>query len=224
MTGPTYALPAAPPAEALFALPAFGPGVHLMTPEGELPIEWLATGDRLITRADGAQPILWLGRLRLTRERLAHSPAFAPLEIAADALGPGFPTHGTMLAPRSRILLAGAEIELHTGLPEALAEIGWLADDEQVARPAPAAIHYTFVLLPMHGVVQANGLWAETILLDAEARQALAGTLPAALQTDPILRAAHARTTRPCLRDWEVTAMRGPRQTGALHRLIRRAA
>ncbi len=211
--------------DRLAVLPGFGPGVHLMSQEGEIPVEWLATGDKLITRDHGLQPVLWIGRARMKHTRLARNPQIRPMEIATGALGAGVPTHPTLLAPAARVLLNGADVELHTGHSEALAEIGDLRDDQLVTMPAtPTGTHYTFVLLPVHDMVEANGLWAETLLLDARVRQALQDDLPAVLANDRKLRMGHAMSARLCLDSYEVTAIRGKHKETSLSELISHAA
>tara|TARA_R100000322_G_scaffold18701_11_gene11904 strand:- start:20649 stop:21332 length:684 start_codon:yes stop_codon:yes gene_type:complete len=202
------------------ALPGFGPGVHLMTPEGEMPVEWLATGDRVITRDHGVQPILWLGRIRVG---VVLDADLRPVEIAEGALGDGCPTHATWLSPAHRVLLSGAMVELHAGVGEALAEIRDLRDGVHVTGAAGGAAHYTHILLPVHDMVQANGLWAETLLLDAATLRAIGRDLPAHLLRQPSLRLGHDRAARLCLRAWEVRAMRG-RQTDAVRDIIRHVA
>ncbi len=202
------------------ALPGFGPGTHLMTPEGEMPVEWLVTGDRVITRDHGVQPILWLGRIRLDAPDRAGA---APVEIAAGALGSGCPTHPTWLSPLSRVLLSGAMVELHAGVDEALAQIGDLRDGIHIMQVRPGRAHYTQVLLPVHDMVQANGLWAETLLLDAGMLAAVGRDLPADLRHLPSLRLGHDRAARLCLEAWEVRAMRG-RYADTVCEMIRHVA
>lgn len=203
-------------------MPGFGPGTHLMTTEGELPVEWLATGDRVITRDHGAQPILGIGRVRVPARVAALTPGLIPVEIEQGALGEGCPTHSTWLAPAHRVLLSGAMVELHAGVGEALTPIDTLMDGAHVRPAAPVDVCYTQVLLPMHDLVQANGLWAETLLLDAGALRAFQSDLPAALLAAPSLRRAHARAARLCLTGWEVRSMRGRQNQGA--ELIRHVA
>ncbi|MEC7763498.1 MAG: Hint domain-containing protein [Pseudomonadota bacterium] len=199
-------------------LPGFGPGTHLMTTEGELPVEWLATGDRVVTRDHGAQPILWIGRVRLDADH-----GTAPVEIGQGALGPDCPTHPTWLAPAHRVLLSGAEVELHAGVGEALAPIATLTDGTHVRPAAPGPVCYTEVLLPVHDLVQANSLWAETLLLDDATRRAFQADLPPALLATPSLALGHARAARLCLTGWEVRAMRG-RDLTQLPEMIRHVA
>ena len=210
-------------AEHIAGLPALGPATQVMTPEGEVPVEWLATGDRVLTRDQGSQPILWIGRTRVHRNDLAEMPGLAPIEIAERALGHGCPTHPTWLGPGNRVLLSGAMVELHLGLDEALARAGDLVDGCTVCTRPCEATQYTQILLPVHALVQANGLWVETLHLDNATVRALAGDLPAELLSDAELRVRHSLSCRPYAEDWEVLAIRG-RRTGPVAELIRQIA
>ncbi len=211
--------------DRLAVLPGFGPGVQLMSDEGEIPVEWLSTGDMLITRDNGLQPVLWIGRARVKQTRMARNPQIRPMELEPGALGAGVPTHPTTLAPAARVLLEGASVELHYGQDEVLAEIGDLQDGDQITAPVRfAATHYTFVLLPMHDMVQANGLWAETLLLDDRVRSALNSDLPQRLANDPALRASHQMAARMCLSAEDVRAIRGKPSESGLADMITHAA
>ena len=210
-------------AQHIAGLPALGPATHVMTPEGEVPVEWLATGDRVLTRDNGVQPVLWIGRVRVGRRDLAGMPWLAPVEIAEGALGQGCPTHPTWLGPGNRVLLSGAMVELHLGLEEALARAGDLVDGTSVIGRSGEATHYTMLLLPMHEMVQANGLWAETLLLDSVTVGVLASDLPDALLKDAGLRVRHSLACRAYAEDWEVLAMRG-RRVGGVAELIGQVA
>lgn len=208
--------------DPLSHLSGFGPGTHVMTSEGELPVDWLATGDRLLTRDHGVQPILWIGRKRVTRSQLEHYPELAPVEIAAGALGDGFPSHPTRLSPRTRLLLSGWELELMTGTEEALAEVVDLTDDVTVGHPpCVEGTHYTYILMPHHALVQANGLWTETLLLDRMTTRILGPEMPERILTAPEVIAGHHNAARLCLAGWEVTAIRGTARNHALPALIR---
>lgn len=200
--------PAAAP-DPFARLAGFGPGVQLATPEGEMPVEWLATGDRLVTRDGAPAPVLWLTRRHLRREALARTPELRPVEFAAGAVGPGTPTHATTLAPATRVLLTGWKVELCAGVDNGLAKLSGLADGTAIRTPAsPEGTYYTYVLLPAHAVVRANGLWTETLLLDPAARETFAGDLPPGLLDRPHLLPGHAAAGYPCLTDWEIAAIR----------------
>lgn len=190
-------------------LPGFGPATMVMTPEGEVPVDWLATGDRVLTRDHGAQPILWIGRHRVGAGDIAANPMLAPLWIGAGALGPGCPQHPTALAPLHRVLIDGPLVELNIGVPEGLARITDLADGVHVTDGDAGPVQYTQLLLPCHEVVQANGFWAETLHLDPDALALLAGDLPPDILSSAAVRRGHAFAVRPCLDGWEVAVLRG---------------
>ena len=42
-------------------IPCFAPGTLIATPKGEVPVENLRAGDRVITRDNGIQEIRWTG-------------------------------------------------------------------------------------------------------------------------------------------------------------------
>lgn len=213
-----YSAPITPGAgdAALARLPGYGPGGLTMTDAGELPVDWLETGDRVLTRDHGPQPVLWIGRLRLVPTVIGREPGFAPLEIAAGALGLCLPSHASALAPHTRVMLTGWEVALHTGEDEALAEIADLANGMPVTRSrSRAGKLLTCLLLPMHETVQINGLWAETLLLDSANRAALAGHLPEPIANAPAVTSGHAQAARLCLAAWEVAAILGGPRRGA---------
>lgn len=204
-------------------LPGFGPGTQVMTDLGEIPVEWLASGDRVLTRDHGPQPVLWIGHARITRDEMLQAPALAPHEIAAGALGWGRPGDAALFAPRTRLLLAGWEVALHFGEDEALARISDMTDGAVVpCRTRAEDTRFTWLLLPMHELVQVNGIWAETILLDTASRAALAGRLPEGLGDRAEVAAGHAQAARLCLQGREVAALRG--RTGPGPDIIDRVA
>lgn len=236
--------------DPLARLAGFGPGIQLATPEGEMPIEWLATGDRLITRDGPPAPVLWLARRRFSRAHLARAAELRPVEIAPGGLGPdapgpgapgpgapglsapglgapglGAPTHATRLAPATRVLLTGWEVELFAGEEAGLAEISRLDDSADIAvPPTTEGTHYSYVVLPAHALVRANGLWVETLRLDGTARDVFAAELPPALLARPEVVAGHARTAHPCLTGWEIAAIRDRKHPSVVPGPIRHVA
>jgi len=184
------------PDHAFAHLPGYGWGSHVVTGKGEVPVDWLAPGDMLVTRDHGLQPLLWIGHQR--------SPGISTVRAAGRAFG-NAPSHETRLAPGTRILVSGWEVELHTGEAEALATVRALNGAGEGGQAGGLAC----VLLPVHGLVQVNGLWVETLLLDPAARALLADALPPSMLARPDVIAGHRRAVRYGLHDWEVAAMRG---------------
>ena len=203
----------------------FGPGTHLMTTDGEVPVEWLATGDRLITRDHGAQKVLWIGRSKVSVEDMVGNPEMVPCAIDAGALGANCPTHDTTLSPQHHVLLAGYQVELHTGTGEAFAVAKHLVDGAAMRRAeVMGEITYTHVLLAQHEVILANGLWVESLFLGQPLETPLGAILPRQVLHNLALQKGHATTARLCLKGWEVAALMGKRRSACLTTLIRRAA
>lgn len=194
----------------LQSVPCFGPGTHLMTTAGEVPVEWLATGDTLVTRDHGAQPVLWIGRYRVTLADMADNPALIPCAILPGAVQPGLPDHPLLLSGQHRVLLSGYDTELYFGADEVFAPVAHLLGSVQVElAPQADAITFTHVLLQNHEVVLANGLWVESLFLGAQVEPALARQIPAPLLADPKLASGHRETARPCLKRWECALLAG---------------
>lgn len=202
----------------------FGPGTHLMTPEGEVPVDWIAKGDRLLTRDSGAQPVLWVGRCHISAETARADTALWPFQIEAGALGTGHPAHPTMLSPQHRVLLSGCDIELHTGTDEALAPVKHLEDSGLFTPLWPERdLVYTYVLLERHEVIMANGMWVESLFLDEYMAEGLRSQLPPDLWTCSTIRQGHTQAARLCLKRHEVAAVLGYHATARLPELLRTA-
>lgn len=188
-------------------LPAFGPATMLMTPEGEIPVEWLATGDRLLTRDHGVLSVLWVGRIRVRDADVRRAPTLAPLEVAAHAFGPGCPSHKTWFNRAHRLLVDGPLVELNIGVGEALARVDDLAQRAAIHPTRGMATHYTQVLLSAHDMVQANGLWAETLHLDTTAVELVGAAVSPDILANPKVTKGHAQSARVMLEGWEVVAL-----------------
>lgn len=61
-------------------------GTPIATPTGEVPVETLRAGDLVLTRDQGAQPLVWATSSRVTPEAIDRAPDQRPIRIAAGAL------------------------------------------------------------------------------------------------------------------------------------------
>ncbi|MGB5556446.1 MAG: Hint domain-containing protein [Paracoccaceae bacterium] len=193
--------------------PGFGPGVHLQTDRGPVPVDWLAAGDRVLTLDHGYQPILWVGRSRVSTAELASNPALRPIVVPAGRFGRDGPDQDLLLSPDHRVLVASALVEHHVGTPEALAACKFLSDAGHSAPQSPAqpeGLSYYQVLFSDHELVLAEGLWVESFFtsdaaleaLDATARQQAEAALGGSAGAQAMLAARYVLT------DWECKAMR----------------
>ena len=144
-------------------VPCFTPGTMIATDRGEVDVDTLAVGDRVLTMDHGYQEIRWIGRRDLGAADLARLPKLRPVLIAKDALGEGMPARDLRVSPQHRLLLRGAASELITGEAEVLAPAIHFLGQPGVARDAAAAgVRYIHLMFDRHEIVRSNGLWSES--------------------------------------------------------------
>ncbi len=141
--------------------PWFAGGTLIETPAGPRPVDGLRPGDLVLTLDDGPQPVLRVGRRRLCLADLMADPGLQPVEIAADALGPGLPDRAVRVSPQHRVLFAGAICELLFGAEEVLVPALQLVGQGR-ARQLPLPLAHVQVMFDRHQIVQTHGLWSES--------------------------------------------------------------
>jgi len=102
------------------AITCFTSGTLILTPRGEIPIDALTIGDRVITRDHGVQPIRWIGKTTVQAEG-----DLAPIAFAPGAFGNSEVLH---VSPQHRMLLSGWRCDMVAGTKEALAPAKHLAE------------------------------------------------------------------------------------------------
>lgn len=144
------------------SLSGLGPGAIVMTLDGELPVEWLAPGDMLITRDHGAQPLRAVVRTRGTTPEGAPLPD-PVLLFPGDCMTSVKPWEKLRLAPGHRVLIRTLAVQVHFGLDEALARPGDLTRRRRT-RPDPeiAEMTYHHLIMARHELIMAGGLWVES--------------------------------------------------------------
>lgn len=146
------------------SVPCFGPGTMIMTQGGEIPVEWLETSDRVLTRDHAYQPILWIGRTKLPRGHFAHFPQDIPVRIPAGSLGNRLPTHDLEVTGDHRLLLRSVAAELMFSSAEVFAPAkAWAAAGEASRAVPDRPYKLTHILCASHEVIMANGAWVESM-------------------------------------------------------------
>lgn len=144
------------------SVPCFGAGTMIATDQGELPVDWLRAGDRVLTCDVGYQPLIWTGRFEVAAD--ARPEDAAAVLIAADAFGPGLPTRRMWLTPNLRILLNDMAPSLQFGEAEMFAAACHLIDGDAVRLAGGGARQVFYcLLLAEHQVILAEGLWVESL-------------------------------------------------------------
>jgi hypothetical protein len=178
-------------------IPTLGAGTMVATEAGPQPIDWLRSGDRVLTRDHGYQPLLWLGQHVLA----VDSPETCrPRRIATGAFGTAQPDQDLLLGPATGLLLASAQLDLWFGAPEMLAPARTLTP----AAPADRHVLYS-LLFDAPEIISAGGLWLGAVHAD----RAYASLLPPEIRSalGPQLGALHSQAARSWLAPWEVEAI-----------------
>jgi len=141
----------------------FTEGTRIDTPAGRIPVQDLQPGDRLHTKDDGVQEILWVGRRRISGARLYAMPHLRPIRIRADAFGQGRPDGDLVVSPQHRLLVKGRAAELLFQTPEVLVAAEDLINDRSITIDHQLReVTYIHIMLDRHQVVWANGLETES--------------------------------------------------------------
>ena len=141
----------------------FTPGTRLVTPDGPRLIQDLQSGDLILTRDNGAQPVLWTGHRRMSGARLYAMPHLRPIRFRANAMGPHRPDADLLVSPQHRLLVKGAAAQALFNTPEVLVAAENLVNDHSIMVDYTLReVTYVHVLLERHNVIWANGLETES--------------------------------------------------------------
>ena len=147
----------------------FGPGTMIRTEEGPVPVEWLETSDRVLTRDNGYQPILWIDRTKADPGVLRQNPDLALVTVPAGSVAPGVPAHDLRVTGGLRIILRGVGDGAADRLNEVLAPVQAWRDCGVAAPVRPArSCPMTRILCANHEIILAEGTWVETFCADAD--------------------------------------------------------
>lgn len=179
----------------------FADGTMIQTEQGARPVETLRPGDKVQTRDNGFQEILWAGSRHLNGARLYVAPHLRPIRIAMGALGADRPDGELLVSPDHRILIEGAPAQALFNTSEVLVQAGQLVNGSTVRVDRTLReVTYAHLLLPDHQIIMANGVPTESFhpasadpeALDASHREELFQGCPE-LREDPMSYGAYAR-------------------------------
>lgn len=143
-------------------VPCFTPGTLIATPKGEVPVESLRAGDRVITRDNGIQEIRWAGQKALGWRDLAANPHLKPVLIRQGSLGNGLPERDMMVSPNHRILAANDRTALYFDEHEVLVSAKHLVAVNGIQVIDSIGTTYLHFMFDRHEVVLGNGAWTES--------------------------------------------------------------
>lgn len=148
------------------ACAAFTRGTNITLASGELrPIETLSVGDRLLTRDGGPQEIRWIGSYTVR----ATGP-LAPIVITAGTLNN---LGDLIVSPDHRLFVYQRTDRLGAGRSEVLVKARHLINGDTVYQQQGGFVDYFQILFDDHQILYAEGIAAESMLLDLRTRATL---------------------------------------------------
>ncbi|GFE48952.1 hemolysin [Roseobacter cerasinus] len=193
------------------SVPCFGPGTMICTDQGEVPVEWLETSDKVLTRDHGYQPIVWIGRTKLEAGYFDQHPDARPVCIPAGSCGSQMPTHDLHVTGDHRLLFSSAEAEMLFFTNEVLLPAKTWAESGHGWQFAPEGDYtLTHIACAHHQVIMAQGAWVETIFAGPETLRRLSIEDKARLEAALGPGCFDQQTARPCLSRREARVLIGP--------------
>ena len=140
--------------------PCYNRGTLITTEHGDIAVEALVIGDRVVTRDGCAKPIRWIGRRSYAGRFLKANVQMHPIRFAAGSLKDGLPRRDLLVSPSHAMFLDGLLIPAAC-LVDGIG-ITW---DHGLD-----VVEYFHIELDAHDVIMAEGAESETFL-DDQSRQ-----------------------------------------------------
>ena len=168
------------------AAPCFAAGTRISTERGEIAVESLLVGDKVVVLSgNGPAEVIRVGRRSVNCARHPRPQKVWPVRIAAGAFGPGQPCRDLLLSPDHAVFVR-----------DMLVPAKHLINGTSIAQVPVNEVTYYHVELPHHDVLIAEGLPAESYL-DTGSRANFADAVVMSLHPDFSSRAWEAAGCAP---------------------------
>ena len=138
-------------------------GSIIFTSDGEIPVEYLSPGDRIVTRDAGMVALRDVASWRIT------APAVA---IKAGSLGHTRPEHNVILPASQNVLVRDWRAKSLFGKDQAVVQAGQLIDGEFITELGPRDMMLFHLTFDKPHVIYADGLELQVPLAQAVQSQA----------------------------------------------------
>ena len=141
-------------ASQLFAvIPCFAAGTHIETERGQVVVECLSVGDRVVTADGRAEPIVWIGSRTVNCKAHPRPETVWPVRVQAGAVADAEPRKDLLLSPDHAVFADGV-----------LIPIKYLTNGTTIAQVPVDEVTYYHVELTQHDLLLAEGLVVESYL------------------------------------------------------------
>ncbi|KOX43013.1 hypothetical protein ADL19_28665 [Streptomyces purpurogeneiscleroticus] len=136
--------------------PCYCTGTQILTDRGEVAVEALQIGDRVVTATGAARPIRWIGTRSFIGRFANTNPAVLPVCVKAGAIADGVPTRDLWVSPDHALYIDDVLIPAESLVNGAsIVKADWVE-----------SITYWHVELDSHDVLLADGAPAESFVDD----------------------------------------------------------
>ena len=146
---------------------SFCAGTRISTTRGRVRVEKLKLGDEALTVSHGPLPVRWIGQRIYARTFARMNPNSVPVMIKAGAIDDGIPSRDLCISPLHNVFIDGALIPV----VQLINGTTVLTCDDM--DPIP----YYHIELPIHSVVLAEDMPAESYVERGDRAMFLSGTL-----------------------------------------------
>ncbi|UWQ80638.1 Hint domain-containing protein [Leisingera sp. S132] len=143
----------------------FTAGTRIATSAGLRCIETLRTGDLVMTRDNGLQPVRWI-----SQSTVPATGNLAPIRIKAGQFGA---ERDLLVSPQHRMLFSGSQASLLFGESEVLVSAVHMLNDRSIRREPGGSVTYVHVLFGQHEIIYAEGAASESFHPGVQAVSAL---------------------------------------------------
>jgi hypothetical protein len=151
---------------AQVACVSFTRGTQIALASGaQRAVEDLVVGDRILTRDDGVQTLRWIGTS--TTRAVGE---FAPIRISAGTLNN---TADLLVSPDHRLFIYQRTDTLGAGRAELLVKARHLVNGDSVTVDEGGFVDYFQLLFDSHQIIYAEGIAAESMLINSRTRPVL---------------------------------------------------
>lgn len=139
-------------------------GMLIRTDKGDVAVENLKLGDRVLTRDNGFRAIKWLRKRALSSAELTANTKLRPICITAGAMGNNLPDTDLIVSPQHRILVNSPIVKRIFGDASVLISAKKCTKIPGIyVVNTDAPISYYHFLLDQHEIILANGVWSESL-------------------------------------------------------------